>query len=81
MNVPAEIHRRIEDLDHPGCWRGEVVVAKGPLVIMAHGLCSIEPALRRSCWITCEAGELSAEEAQEVLRIWSSRVEGADEVA
>lgn len=46
---------------------------------MAHGLCAIDPILRRMCWITSEAGDLNAEEAEEVLRIWSTRAEGADD--
>ncbi|MET0307396.1 MAG: hypothetical protein ABW023_01705 [Sphingomonas sp.] len=79
MDVPAEIHRRIEDVDHPGCWSGEVIVAKGPLVIMAHGLCAIEPVLRETCWITSAVGDLNAEEAEEALRIWSTPVEGMHE--
>lgn len=78
MNMPAEIHRQIED---PGHARREVVVAKGPLVIMAHGLCAIDPALRPTCWITSAAGDLSAEQAEEVLRAWSSRVAGSEEAA
>lgn len=81
MNVPAEIHRRIEDGDHPGRARREMIVARGPLVIMAHGLCAIDPALRHTFWITSEAGDLNAEQAEEVLRIWSSRVAGADDLA
>jgi hypothetical protein len=79
MDIPAEIHRRIEDAEHPENGSAEVIVAKGPLVIMAHGLCAITPDLRGACWITSEAGILSPEEAEEILRIWSSRAEGADE--
>ena len=81
MDVPAEIHRWIEDDGRPGHHSGEVIVAKGPLVIMAHGLCAIDPVLRDTYWITTEAGDLNADEAEEVLRNWSSRAEGADEVA
>ena len=79
MDIPAEIHRRVEDVEHPDYGSEEVIVAKGPLIIMAHGLCAIDPILRGTCWITSEAGILSAEEAEEILRVWSSRVEGADE--
>lgn len=78
MDIPAEIHRRIEDIEHPGHGSEEVIVAKGPLVIMAHGICAIEPIMRGTCWITSEAGILTAAEAEEVLRVWSSRVEGDD---
>jgi hypothetical protein len=81
MDVPAEIHRWIEDDGRHGHRSGEVVVAKGPLVIMVHGICAIDPVLRGTCWITSEAGDLNAEEAEEALRNWSSRAEGADEEA
>ncbi|MBC9032741.1 hypothetical protein IAG41_10095 [Sphingomonas sp. JC676] len=81
MDVPAEIHRWIEDDEHPGHRSGEVIVAKGPLVIMAHGICAIDPVFRRACWITSEVGDLNAEEAEEALRYWSTRAEGADEEA
>ena len=77
MDVPAEIHRWIEDDEHPGHHNGEVIVAKGPLVIMAHGLCALDPVLRDSFWITSEAGNLNAGEAEEALRNWSTPAEGA----
>ena len=79
MDIPAEIHRWVRDEGHPGQECDEVIVARGPLVIMAHGLCAIEPALRSAFFITSEAGNLNAQEAQEVLRVWSSRAEGAGE--
>ena len=79
MNIPAEIHRWIIDERHPGRRHDEVIVARGPLVIMAHGLCAIEPVMRGTCWITSEAGNLNAEEAEEVLRVWSTRPQGAEE--
>ena len=67
MDVPAEIHR----------WASEdaadVVVAQGPLVIMAHGLMALDPAERGSCWITTAAGDLTAGDVEETLRGWSMR--------
>jgi hypothetical protein len=72
MDAPAEIHRRIEDLDHPEEGSDEVIVARGPLVIMAHGLCALEPVAPGACWITSEAGDMDVEEAREVLRNWST---------
>lgn len=79
MDIPAEMHRWVRDEGGGGQDCDEVVVARGPLVIMAHGLCAIEPALRGAFFITSEAGNLNAEEAEEVLRTWSTRAEGADE--
>ncbi len=65
MDIPAEIHRRIE-VD------GDVIVARGPLVIMAHGLLSLDPDARDTCWIHSELGDLSAAEAQDQLNRWST---------
>ncbi len=71
MDMPAELHRRIEGLEAgtPGSY--EVTVAKGPLVIMAHGLMSLDPSAREGCWITSAAGTLSPAEVEEALRRWS----------
>ena len=77
MDVPAEIHRRIEDDGRRGRQNGEVIVARGPLVIMAHGLCALDPVLRDAFWITSEAGTLNAGEAEQALRDWSTPAEGA----
>ncbi len=67
MDVPAEIHR----------WASQdaadVVVARGPLVIMAHGLMALDPTERGSCWIETAIGDLTAVEAEEALRSWSKR--------
>lgn len=66
MDMPAELHRRGQDV--PG---GDIVVASGPLVIMAHGLLSLDPESRKTCWIHSEAGDLDAAEAEAQLRRWS----------
>ena len=72
MNLPAEIHRWIKD-DKPGGAGGiDVTVAKGPLVIMAHGLLAIDPRGRAGCRITSAVGDLSPRQAREALRRWSS---------
>ena len=72
MDVPAEIHRRIGHGASAYAEAGDVVVAKGPLVIMAHGLLSIDPAERDACWITSAMGDLTAADAEEALRQWST---------
>lgn len=64
MDIPAEIHRRIEI--------GDVVVARGPLVIMAHGLLSLDPDARDTCWIHSELGDLTPAQAQDQLKRWST---------
>jgi hypothetical protein len=71
MNVPAELHRRI-DGDDAGL-PSDVLVAKGPLVIMAHGLMAFAPDDRESCWITSPLGDLTPTEAADALRNWSRR--------
>jgi hypothetical protein len=71
MDMPAEIHRRTMTGPVGGAIDGHVVVAKGPFIIMAHGLLSIDPAEREGLWITSPLGDLSAEEAEEALRQWS----------
>lgn len=81
MDVAAEIHRMVADDRLSSDRSREVVVARGPLVIMAHGLCAIEPGLRERCWITSPMGDLSADEAEEALRIWSTPVDGAPDAA
>jgi hypothetical protein len=77
MSAPAEIHRRIEGNIESGWKSSEVIIARGPLVIMAHGLCAIRPELRRGCWIRSDVGDLSADEAEKVLRSWEKPAEGA----
>ena len=56
MDVPAEIRRS-----------DSVTVAKGPLVIMAHGLLAIADESRDAYRICSPVGELNAEEAEEAL--------------
>ena len=64
-NLPAELHRRGNDV--PG---GDVIVAKGPLMIMARGLLALDPEARKCCWIHSEAGDLDAAGAEEQLESW-----------
>lgn len=66
MDLPAELHRRGSDV--PG---DDVIVATGPLVIMAHGLLALAPEERAACWIHSEAGDLDAAEVEEQLQGWS----------
>jgi hypothetical protein len=66
MDVPAEIHR----VDAAGV-RNVDAVARGPLVIMAHGLMAIDPARRRAFMIRSALGEMDAAQAEAVLRRWS----------
>lgn len=72
MNTPAEIHRWVETGGKRRTSRSDVTVARGPLVIMAYGLMSIDPAERESFWIHSPLGDLTPEEAEETLRNWSA---------
>lgn len=65
MNMPAEIHRVDDDA------AGDSRVARGPLVIMAHGLLAIDAERRSSFAIRSPLGEFSAEQVEEALRRWS----------
>jgi hypothetical protein len=73
MDVPAEIHRWVDYGAADGCGRTDVTVAKGPLVMMAHGLLAIDPLGREGCWITSPMGDLTPRQAKAVLRRWSTR--------
>lgn len=66
MDLPAELHRRAGDMPD-----GDVIVATGPLVIMAQGLLALAPEDRADCWIHSEAGDLDAAEAEAQLEGWS----------
>ncbi len=71
MDVPAEIHRWVESSEGGQPGRSDVTVAKGSLVLMAHGLMAIDASMRDSFWITSALGNLTAIEAEEALREWS----------
>lgn len=65
MNMPAEIHR-VDDAA-----TGDSRVARGPLVIMAHGLLAIAAERRGDFTIRSPLGEFSADQVEEALRRWS----------
>jgi hypothetical protein len=71
MDAPAEIHRWVESSESGQPGRSDVTVARGPLVLMAHGLMAVAAEMRDSFWITSEAGDLTADQAEEALRRWS----------
>ncbi|MCW3849037.1 hypothetical protein OF829_17495 [Sphingomonas sp. LB-2] len=73
MDVPAEIHRRVSEGEGGRLRPEEIIVARGPLVIMAHGLMAVDASARGDFWITSEMGDLSFEEAEEALRRWSAK--------
>lgn len=66
MDMPAEIHR-VDDVSGV-----DSTVARGPLVIMAHGLLSIEAGRRSGFMIRSPLGEINADQAEEVLRNWNA---------
>ena len=67
MDAPAVIHRR------PYAGAATQIVARGPLIIMAHGLMALDPVGQERCWITYAAGDLYPGDAAEALRRWSER--------
>jgi len=71
MDLPAELHRRGNDVPN-----GDVIVATGPLVIMAQGLLALDPEARKTCWIHSEAGDLDAAGAEAQLECWSHLPDG-----
>jgi hypothetical protein len=66
MDVPAVMHRVAAAGD-------EIVVARGPLVIMAHGLMALDPKDRKGCWISTQVGDLTPYDAEQALQGWSKR--------
>lgn len=76
IDAPAELRRRVADPAAPGGAR-EAVIARGPLIIVAHGLCAIMPeAVRAQCWIASAVGDFDADQARALLHDWSSPVGG-----
>ncbi len=71
VDVPAAIYRRARDAE-PGVAGEETLVAKGPLVIMAHGLMAIAPEDRDAFCIRCALGCFDAGEIEEALRGWTA---------
>lgn len=65
MDMPAELNRLGKD--------GAVTVARGPLVILAHGLMAIERTQRRRFWISSAGGRMSAREAERALQRWQGK--------
>ena len=64
MYTPAELIRR-------GAGNADgVMVAKGPLVIMAHGLLALAPRDRRGMRISSALADLTPTQAEAALRLW-----------
>ena len=71
MDLPAEIVRRGEECELSDADVPNVVVARGPLVIMMHGLAAIDRDHHDACWISSPMGNLSASDATDMLKRWS----------
>jgi hypothetical protein len=69
MDLPAEMHRRAAG---PSAAAKDVTVAKGPLVILAHGLMAIDPAERSNFWIASAAGRMNPTDVEAALHAWRS---------
>ncbi|UYY78870.1 hypothetical protein [Sphingomonas sp. R1] len=80
MDAPAELRHRIEDPAKPGgmCIR---TVARGPLMLLVHALCAVEPAERRQrCWIEIGQDVLDADAVAALLHHWEAGVPIEDRV-
>ena len=62
MNAPATLMRVVED--------EAVMVARGPFVIMAHGLLAIPADHRDGFWIETPDGDVSAADTEAALSAW-----------
>ncbi len=71
MNAPAVLHRRLGPIDACGSVPSDVIVARGPLIILAYGLLSVSPADRDALWISVEQDNLMPGEVEEAMRRWS----------
>ncbi|WP_139216522.1 hypothetical protein [Sphingomonas sp. NFR04] len=71
MNAPAELRRRIAGSVASAGARS-VVVARGSLVLLAHGLSAVQPEQRGECWIETDGATLTAEDTMALLRHWST---------
>lgn len=63
MSAPAVLRRVEAD-------GGDVVVARGPLIILAHGLMAIPPDRRDGFRISTAAGDIGPAQAEALLRGW-----------
>ncbi len=72
MNAPAVLHRRLDPIDRCGSVPGDVIVARGPLIILAYGLLSVQPADRDALWISVDQGALMPGEVEEAMRQWNA---------
>ncbi|AJP71085.1 hypothetical protein [Sphingomonas hengshuiensis] len=74
MSAPAELRRRVDDAAVGA--GDDVLVAQGPLIIMAYALTSMPDAAREACTIATAVGDYSASEAAALLRHWSLSPQG-----
>lgn len=74
MHAPAQIRRLpvAKDGGAESAIAERPIVAEGPLVIMAYGILALDEAEQDQFWIESPAGDLSSQEAREMLRRWSS---------
>jgi hypothetical protein len=70
MHAEAEICRWIYDSKSD---RTRTTMAKGPFVMMMHGLASLPAVTRRNCWIETPMGDVSPEDAAATLQEWSGK--------
>jgi hypothetical protein len=69
MDTPVEIRRWTFD----GTNRSETVIARGPFIIMIHGIAALVPPVRKECWIATPYGDITPDQAADALRAWSGK--------
>lgn len=74
MHAPAELCRQSVGNATRAGEGGDVavVIARGPLVLMAHGLCAVEAGERGDWWIEADGERFSAEDTLALLRHWNT---------
>lgn len=70
MDTPAEIRRRVDFSTPAQSGVRDIFVAKGPLVILAHGLLAVDPHGDKGCRITGPMGDMSPAQARAMLKEW-----------
>lgn len=73
MDEPATLCRRIGNVSPSGRDEPEMVVAKGPFIIMAAGYLALAVADRDAFCIRCAQGEVESTEVEEAMLEWKRR--------
>ncbi len=70
LNTPAELHRKVGMAISDPELDGDIVVARGPFIILACGFMALDVKDRGALWISCPSGVLTAGEVEDAVRHW-----------